>query len=278
MLLYRQDVLDRLGAEPPTTWTEYASLAEQMKSANAVGDFAPAPDQWLGAVEPADWGAAMLVARAACYSGSDTEVSAVWQYRTMQPKLDTPPFVKALTNMRADAVNRTLATPHECYRALLTGRAGMAIAWPTREVKRDEAPDVLPPVRCLPLPGAAETFVENQWVPTTEPRRVAVDAVEGRMISVCREAQRRDAAAACVVWLSGKEWSESVALRSKQTMPCRKSVRAMGPWTGNTLDEEGLAFPFQGPRGGGEPEPSRDARPTSWAAPIPGGAWRGGPE
>lgn len=240
MVMYRQDMLDHLGAAPPQTWADYDRLAKQLADADAMGPFAT--EDWLGAVEPHSLRAALLLARAGSYSGDETAVSTAWEYRSMEPKLTTPPFLRALTRMKRNGVNRSLETPGDCYRALLEGSCGMAICWPARHAIEDlELPDPLPPLRCAALPGAGEVVRNGVWMPVGAPHRNPLVGISGRLISVTREAQRRDTAAARLVWLAGKELGERIALASHATMPCRTSTRQLSRWTGDSLDDEGLS-------------------------------------
>ncbi|MCA9174485.1 MAG: extracellular solute-binding protein [Planctomycetales bacterium] len=243
LLLYRPDVFAQFGLEAPQTWDQYAAVAEKLADRNALGDLAPSTeDEWLGACEPGGlWSAELLLARAACYTQKNNDVSIWWEYRTMEPRLGREPFVRALREMASDKVNRSLSSPAECYAALLTGRCAMAIAWPNGwGVKDLTLPDPKWPVRLAALPGAGEVFGDEGWAPIGEPQRVPLIGCEGRLMSVTREAQRRDMAAQRVVWLSGKEWGERVGLNSQATMPARVSSRLLSRWTGETLGEDGL--------------------------------------
>lgn len=246
MLLYRNDLLEQLQIEPPSTWEAYYAAASKVQDAKVFGDSISEPDQWLGVCEPGDlWTGTMVLAQAVTYMGDSANASMLWELRSMKPRLSTPPFERTLTLMAGAEVDRSLKTPQQCFHALLQGKCAMAVCWPSGgdAVKQLELPETPLPIRVAKLPGAQATFDGRQWQEraTGKPHRVTLLGVDGRLISVTREARRRDSAAQRLVWLSGKEWGEQVGVASDATLPVRTSSRGLSQWMGNTLSEEGLA-------------------------------------
>ncbi len=99
---YRADLLERLQARPPRTWAEYRRLAEQLGDRAALGDAAPPAGQpWSGAQEPLGpgWAGIDLLACAAAYARHRANYSALFHIESMQPLVDGPPFVRALSEL-----------------------------------------------------------------------------------------------------------------------------------------------------------------------------------
>lgn len=258
LLLYRTDLLERLQVAPPTTWEAYYDLAAKVQDPTVFGDLIEAPNDWLGVCEPGGrWAGELLLAQAFTYLGESSTASSLWELRSMKPKLASPPFERALQRMAGAQVHRTLETPQACFHALLQGKCAMAVCWPTGAGLKDlDLPKKRLPVRVAKMPGAEEVYSGSQWEsrPTGKPNRVILWGVDGRMISVTRDAQRRQAAAQRLVWLSGKEWGEMVGVASNATMPVRMSSRGLSSWTGNSLSDDGLASLSEALTEGEEPE------------------------
>ena len=103
---YRADLLAKLGQKPPHNWGEYHQLAKLLGNRKALGDAAPpAEAPWRGAVEPLGpgWAGLVLLARAAPYAKSQSNYSALFDMRTMEPLISGPPLVRALEELAAAA-------------------------------------------------------------------------------------------------------------------------------------------------------------------------------
>ncbi|MCA9270253.1 MAG: extracellular solute-binding protein, partial [Planctomycetales bacterium] len=89
MLVFRRDVLEKLGRQPPNTWREYVELAQAIREADQAlsGLVGVDDDDWLPAAEPlvAGWAGQMLLSRAACYLRSPGQSSDVFDRDTMKP-------------------------------------------------------------------------------------------------------------------------------------------------------------------------------------------------
>jgi multiple sugar transport system substrate-binding protein len=136
----------------------------------------------------------------------------LFDYDTMRPQIDQPPFVRALEELKSAASlcpeGAAEMSPHDARRELLAGRAGMAICWPTA-VAAEDSPSaaVRFPVRFAELPGSPEVFEPNLgWETRTEEedRRVPLLSVAGRLGSVVKGSPRSRSAAGVLVWLSRK--------------------------------------------------------------------------
>lgn len=217
LLMYRADLLEQLGAQPPATWDEYQQLAERLSDRAQLGEAVADDGPWHAAVEPlaGGWAGQMLLARAAPYTRRRNRYSTLFDYLSMKPYIDQEPFVRALEELAAAAKfgpdDAAKMTPHDARRELLGGRAAMAVCWPTRAIAAgDEAPlePVRFPVKFVELPGSAEVFdFHGAWQRRTddEDHRVPLLSVAGRMASVVKGSPRAHTAGRVLAWLSSNK-------------------------------------------------------------------------
>jgi multiple sugar transport system substrate-binding protein len=251
VLMYRADLFARRLLEPPKTWTDYQRLVEQL-TRETLGDLAPAADQtWSPVCEPLapGWASKLLLARAATYAAHPSQFSILFDYSTMEPLIDRPPFVRALGELVATAkvaaAKDDKPTPELARRRVLAGQAAMALTWPSRATvssgETNLAGDV--EVAFAPLPGAtvAYNFGEQEWTPHESDRSsyVPLIGVAGRLGSVTRRARRPRDAADILALLTGKEWSELLSPVSAHTTMFRFSqLDSPQPWTDSVLTVE----------------------------------------
>jgi len=237
VLYYRSDLFQKLEEGPPTSWSEYQQLAELFSQRDKLGDAAP-PDgaNWHAVVEPLGpgWAGQVLLARAAAYARHRSQYSALFDYTSMKPMIDGPPFVRALTELVAAAEHgpddAVQWTPHDARRQFLQGECAMALSWPTRagvqradETRQPRDDRRLDRVATgfAELPGSKDMydFFAGTWEKRRddEPAHVPLLASAGRLGSVVRGSGRTKAAFAALVWISGKEWSGQIAPYSPAT-------------------------------------------------------------
>lgn len=259
VLFYRKDIFDRLKLLPPHTWTEYQTVAERL-TRKSIGELAPPQQQaWTATIEPlaGQWAAKLLFARAAAYARHPSQFSTLFEYSTMEPLIDGPPFVRALEELVAASKlgpdsNKRL-TPVEAKRQFLAGHAAMAFAWPSRaaaagvdaasDASADSAPDSAAKISFAALPGALEVynFSEQSWSSRKRDESLSIPllAVAGRLGSVTKEAQYPHEAGQALAWLAGKKWSPLVAPTSSATTLHRKShLEKPAIWTDPSLSAE----------------------------------------
>lgn len=124
VLYYRSDLLSKANRLPPETWNDYLKLLQELPEW--------APD--LKAVEPwkEEWGATMLLARAAPYAKHPDHAAFLFDLDSGDPMIDSPGFQRAwdenreIVKLLSPAI-RSL-TPYDCRREILEGRAALAIA------------------------------------------------------------------------------------------------------------------------------------------------------
>jgi multiple sugar transport system substrate-binding protein len=254
VLMYRSDLFEKLGAEPPATWAEYQALAEKLADRAALGDTASPEGDWHATVEPLGpgWASQMLLARAGGYARRRNRYSTLFDYDSMQPQIDRPPFVRALEELVAAAKlgpkNAQEMTPHDARRELLSGRAAMAVCWPTRAIVAGQEPLGEPvrfPVRFAELPGSPDVYADDLgWVQRTpeEHQRVPLLSVSGRLGSVVKDSPRARSAAGVLAWLARKRAGSAAArdagpLSSETTLYRASQLPQATLWIDDALGE-----------------------------------------
>lgn len=224
MLLYRKDILEQLGRSPPATWPEYhelASLAADAQEQHIAGN--GGSQSWQPVAEPLakGWAGQLLLARAAAYARHPNHYSAVFDYRTMEPLIDGPPYVRALEELQSVAQllpsSALQTTPADAQRRLLSGQCAMAITWPTRElnaVALEHSGE--PALRCAELPGSPDVYNNQagQWQSLDEVSRVPLLGISGRLGSITTSARHTRAAADTLLWLVSKEKGPLISTQS----------------------------------------------------------------
>ncbi len=125
VLYYRADLLEKAVGRPPRSWNEYRRLVENIQ------DWAPGHV----AVEPwhPQFRATWFLARAAAYAQHPANYSLYFDIFTGEPLIDRPAFVQALNEslelLRFLPPEVLRYTPADCRRALLSGRAALAVAF-----------------------------------------------------------------------------------------------------------------------------------------------------
>lgn len=254
-LLYRQDLFEKLQLQPPRSWTEYAETARKLADRAALGDAAPPADRpWSGTLEPwgPGWSGLMYLARAAAYARHPNQYSTLFDFGTLEPRLTSPPFVRALDELRAIApaagADRAVTMgPEEVRRAIAAGECGMAITWPspyggtsgagegtgadaadsagdadgaasTAKPASSATSEVGSRLRVARLPGSVEVYNvgESKWERRGEDDapHVSLLGVSGRLASVTRSSLRGRAAFNFLVLLSSAEWHPRVLTAS----------------------------------------------------------------
>jgi multiple sugar transport system substrate-binding protein len=133
---YRSDLFERFNRRPPQTWVEYQALVEffagQMKSkATATASL------HFPALEPLakGWAGNVLLARAAAYAKHRDYYSTLFDKDSLEPRIASEPFVRALTELVATAKLGPKAqldcAPSDVRREFFAGHAAMALSWPT---------------------------------------------------------------------------------------------------------------------------------------------------
>jgi multiple sugar transport system substrate-binding protein len=248
-LFYRRDIFQKLQLTPPATWQEYQTLAERLADRESLGELAPPQDQpWHATVEPTagDWASYLLLSRAAAYCRHPNQYSTLFDFGSMQPLIDSPPFVRALEELTAAAQHSAPGhTPTEARRIFLAGQSAMALTWPSRA--DDASPETSSEredwIGIAELPGAREAFSQraDSWeeLQENDSGRSTLLAAAGRLGSVTRDCRQKKQAVALLLLLTGRELGATVGAQSKFTTLTRiDQLTSASAWTDRELAGE----------------------------------------
>ncbi len=237
---YRADLLESAGLAAPSTWTEYQQLLD------ALGEWAPG----MSAVEPwsEEFRATMFLARAAPMALAPQNFSMLLDVGTGQPLIGGPPFVRALTAVRAAQARMDdgvlTSDPLDCLRDVLEGRAALAITCVPPGAASATALDEPSPARAVdrassvrlgfcPLPGADEFYDRERdaWVVPRDgqPNRVTVTGFGGLVVGVAKARSSPERQAAWSLWAAIEAQSRDGVLNDAQVRGlCRRTQALPG--------------------------------------------------
>lgn len=254
LVIYRPDLFEKLAVKPPETWPQYIALCERLsKSRELLAGPAETEGAWSAVAEPLGpgWASQTLLARAAAYARHRSYFATLFDLRSMDPLIASPPFVKALEELVAAAQlgepEATKLGPAEVWALLCSGRCAMGLTWPTSaaaSVPGEDAGPVRPGLlAAAALPGSAQAYHigDQQWQAreSNESGQVTLLSVAGRLGSVVKGSARPSAAASLLVRLSSAEWSRDISPRSPDTTLYRNSqIPAAQAWTGEGFSAE----------------------------------------
>lgn len=233
VLGYRVDLLEKLGRKPPQTWEEYQQTAALLADRTALGELAPPEGQpWRATAEPLAEGdaAILLLARAAAYSRHPAYFYTLFENQTMEPRIASAAFRRALEELMAAAhLNGGAAalSGTETFAALQRGECGMAIGWSfprpqTDDPRPSSAANPPLPLAFSALPGSTTLYLDGQQ------RQAGLNRVPllpgwGRLGSVSTSSNSPTAGAVLLLALSGEEWGTQVSSIAQGTAPYRRS-------------------------------------------------------
>ncbi len=247
VLYLRNDRLASLRREPPQTWEEYAELGGQWhrEAQSKTGGATP-----FALAEPLGpgWAAPVLLARAAGYVGHASQYSGLFDFTSMEPLVNEPPFVRALEELVEAAKLAPPAVleadPATVKRWFYEGKVAMAWGWPTHTfdiAKEVDNPIDVDTVGFARLPGSrrAYLFSQSEWEAreSRDDPRVPLLGTAGRLGAIVRGTSRRQEAAAALAWLSGREIGVTISAASPATTAYRASHRADVRWLDQGLPD-----------------------------------------
>ena len=240
VLYLRNDHLQKIRRSPPNTWSEYLEVIDELVEENGNDT---AANTSFAVAEPlaAGWASRVFLAHAAPYVRHRSQFSDVFDYSTLKPLIDGPPFERALKELVLAAKHAppevTEATPEVVKKWFYEGRVAIAWSWPTksfdiaREVPKPIDTDL---VEFAELPGATEAFLAERgaWEKRekTESVHVPLSGIAGRMGAVARGTRDRLGATDALRWLTGAEFSVAVSSASSAVTCYRASHKADPAW------------------------------------------------
>jgi multiple sugar transport system substrate-binding protein len=228
VLIYRRDAFEReenrsaagkenVTLEPPRTWSDFDALARFFHGRDWDGDGSADSGVALALGADAEGvGTTTFLARAAALGQHRDQYSFLFEADSMEPRIDSPPFVEAL---RATAALKAYGPPgssefdaeaaREAFRngkvALLIDRAELAARWGGGGQ----------PIGVAPLPGSGRVYDPGRklWENASPPNRPTyLPRGGGWLVGVAASAsgRRREAAVDFAAYLIGPEASAHV--------------------------------------------------------------------
>lgn len=200
----------------------------------------------------AGWAGFSHLARAASYVRSRGQISTLFDYRTMQPLVDSPPFVRALEELAASA--KTVPdqidwTPWDVQQALKDGKCDVGLTWMSpHDAAADSKADSMTDEEAATwlfseAPGAREVYraSEKKWSTHRdgEIARVPLIGLSGRVGSVLQGSRRQRAAWSFLAKMSADELSTRVSSASQSTGPFRLSHQPARAWVDRQIESTG---------------------------------------
>ena len=196
--------------------------------------------KFFGTIEPLapGWAGLVLLARAASYARHRDNYSTFLQIDTMEPLVDSPPFVRALEELVAAArfapPDQLQSDPAAVRQAFWQGRCAMALTWPSAALPQPTA-DPHVQVGVVELPGSTSVYNLSKHAWETEPegrvRHVPLLSMTGRVGGVVKSSSYPDAAVQLLSWLSANTSDGPVsAVSASATLFRRSHVGSPQPW------------------------------------------------
>ncbi len=244
--LVRKDWLTEPSTLRPMHWPELPRFALQLVTRQLSQPGSPEASQVVGLLSPlADgWASQVLLTRTAAYARHPDHDSTFFNIQTMQPLIDSPPFVRALEELVAAyqstedllaaapssrsgmELDQLRMTPDDVREAFFAGRCAVALTWllppeahpspvevddlPAR--RADQAAEPIA-VATLPVPGSGDVYnyQSKTWQPRETPRSsVPVLSMSGMVGSVSAQTDAPRAAEAVLRWLVDSKGGRSV--------------------------------------------------------------------
>ena len=239
---YRRDLLKAAGLKPPATWEDYQTLLD------ALERWAPN----LTAVEPLgpDHRAATFFARSLAFAKHPENYSVWFDLETGESLVQTPGFVEALAAAQRawkrmpSSINEM--TPADCRRAVIEGRAALALAFePSSAMEATSRVDRAPGIEIglCRLPGSRRVFNRNsnRWETSTagnlhSPGLCGTTGLAAG-VTLPTSGSKDVAAWNLLTTLVGSEFESAWATLPKT--PCRESQVSTAPtWNNDGLTAE----------------------------------------
>ncbi len=227
VLLCRTDVLEKLDRPVPQTWEDFSEIAQLLQTQ----ELKDLPNEVL--VPQTDhWPSFALSLRVASAIRSRGKYSTYFDVETMDPKIDSEPFLRALQGWSRDLVtdSKNILAPEHVLWHYVNGRAAMAITPLNRNWLEDvKTTDFVPPTIIAPLPGDKLLYDASRggWTQRSTSKDISVPLIgtSGLSASVTLTAgtKRTRNGYLFILWLGDKQISSIVGSESPRASMSRKS-------------------------------------------------------
>lgn len=239
VLVYRADVLEQAGLEPPKTWEEYGATLTKLRELQEAGEL---PEDVKAVVlEPTEAtdAARHLLMRAAAYARVPGRYSGLFEFSSMKPELTSEAFVRALAEYRqvlGEGPIDATVTYADASRDLLSGNTAIGVTFllEAPSLESEESLTRASQVAIAPVPGSTD-----YWQPRNESweRRESAESVPawgdfGMLIGVGRSVADRERTLRALEAIVGAEIGTPVSNSADGTAPYRRSqLSSVARWT-----------------------------------------------
>jgi len=216
---YRADLLEKIGEQPPKTWGDYLRLCEQIGQAN--------PEMTVSLEPTAEgWAAKSFLSRAASYATHRDFYSVLFDLNTMEPLVNTEPFVRTLQEMKTANPTPHSLTPFQVRNAFWEGKCAFALTFPSAVPVSEitTSSEVLAGIAVLP--GYSKSFNPRSkaWDSRLSDEQNHIPTmVSGRFAMIAVGSSSPEGTLDLLLWLSGEEWGTDVLSVSEAVGISRKS-------------------------------------------------------
>ncbi len=235
----------------PTSWADWATALPKIDLADTpLNDQLDKPGIDFPLAE--GWAAWSLLARVAPNVRVRGNLSSVFDRRTMEPLIDSPPFVAALEQLKQLATQRSLnMAPRDLYRLSLAGKSLAAITWPAQGFQLADETEGLPNdildedqqrerLSIHPLPESRQLYLFNrqEWKQraATDQNQIELVGFSGLVVSVTRNTEYKYSALELASWLASAKMSSQL-LADSPLVGVHRASQLADPvrWTGERL-------------------------------------------
>ena len=213
-LFYRSDILESVGISPPETWEDLDRAVEKLKTADAVKGMAsimvPTANGMAGQ---------MFMARAASQIRDQGKLTSFFDRKTMKPTIDSPPFVNALTSLKAlTSETGGKFSVAEVFEKFTAGETVFAISWPMSADNLDEEKLESNSANwgITRLPGSMKfyDFKDSSWQKRGKGDDIKVDLLgaSANNVSITAGTSNAKDASKFIAWLADKRNSQKLLL------------------------------------------------------------------
>ena len=242
VMLYRSEILETLSVSPPATWKEFDKLVDSIE-ALSEGDL----PKRIAIPLQGHWASYSLLVRVASAIRVPGKFSSLFEVSTMQPLVDTEPFLKSLQAWQKQVGPFPLSqTPAEVLADYAQGEVAVALI-PLNSHWLDEVgSDAFPQTTLSGVPGWEAVYDVNRevWIEQLAGTKLCVPLIgsSGMLVSASNSSQQQRNGIDVMTWMTSKPMSGILSQESPQAGMSRKVHLANpGPWLGTSFSADHAA-------------------------------------
>ncbi|MGI9519890.1 MAG: ABC transporter substrate-binding protein [Pirellulaceae bacterium] len=239
VMLCRTDVLEEHKLDIPATWKEFSDLAAQL--ARQTGSDLP---QRIAVPLKDHWASAVLFVRAASGIRLPGRYSSFFDVGSMQPLIDTEPFLRSLQGWDTDVIDSAVPQdPEEILLDYASGKIAIAVVPLNARWLDNVDSESLPPTTIVPVPFWSGVYDQPQerWIERRKDDSPIVPLVgsSGMLASTSANSSQLRNSMDFLTWVTEKQISTIVSVESRHAGLSRKShLGNPAKWLGSSFSAE----------------------------------------